>query len=277
MTAAPQTQDLPLTDAQLQQWERDGYMIAPALFSEEDVAIIRDFFDRFATAGEPVPDSWIPSLDPADADDPLKRYPRVMQPHRWNEMCKRYLIDPRIGAVLRQLIGCMPLATQSMYYYKPPGAKGQAFHQDNFYLEVQPDTCYAAWVAIDPVTPENGGLWVAPGTHKMDVVCPEEADAETSFSRHLVEPPTGVKPVPTRMQPGDVLFFNGSLIHGSQPNAHPSLWRRSYICHYMPELSDRISEAYLPAIDFEGQEVHREPTGGGGPCGGAVKISSYAR
>ena len=48
--------------------------------------------------------------------------------------------------------------------FKPPGARGQAFHQDNYYLLVQPYTCVAAWLAVDRSWPENGGLQVCPGT-----------------------------------------------------------------------------------------------------------------
>ena len=48
------------------------------------------------------------------------------------------------------------------------------------------------------------------------------------------------------------LFFNGSLIHGSQPNTHATLWRRSFICHYMPKSSKQIAEWYFPLHDFHG-------------------------
>ena len=51
-------------------------------------------------------------------------------------------------SVLTQLLGVEPLAVQTMLYFKPAGARGQALHQDNFYLRVQPGTCMAAWLAL---------------------------------------------------------------------------------------------------------------------------------
>jgi len=37
-------------------------------------------------------------------------------------------------------------------------SRGQAFHQDNFYLRVKPGTCVAAWVAVDDADEENGSI-----------------------------------------------------------------------------------------------------------------------
>ena len=49
-------------------------------------------------------------------------------------------------------------AAQSMFYFKPPTARGQALHQDNIFLQAHPETCIAAWIAIDDCDGENGGL-----------------------------------------------------------------------------------------------------------------------
>ena len=94
---------------------------------------------------------------PADQakDDILKQYPRIMHPHRFNEVARRYLLDARLGTILADLFQEEPLAAQSMLYFKPAGGRGQALHQDNFYLRVEPGTCIAAWVALDPADRER--------------------------------------------------------------------------------------------------------------------------
>ncbi|MEX0655384.1 MAG: phytanoyl-CoA dioxygenase family protein [Phycisphaeraceae bacterium] len=267
------TTDPPVTlsDAQLTAYEQQGYLIVPGLFDAADVQRLRTFFDDLAERGEPVErngGSWQPDLSDAGRRDPLKRYPRVMHPHRFDKaVCQRYLLDQRVHGVLRALLKQEPVACQSMFYFKPPGARGQAFHQDNFYLAVKPDSCIAAWTAIDPSRPDNGGLFICPGTHRMDLVCPEQAESDQSFTTELVRPPAGIEPVPAELEPGDVLFFNGSVIHGSYPNATQDQWRRSFICHYMPTGSTHISQHYFPLLDFAGREVHREKNTDGGPCG----------
>jgi len=262
-----------MTKDQLAFWNKEGYFIARGLFAASEVATIQQHFEVFSTDGKPVENYWEPDLS---ATDPLKRYPRVMQPHRWDNFTKPYLLDPRVHDILAALLGEEPIAAQSMFYFKPPGARGQAMHQDNFYLQVKPGSCIAAWTAIDPATTGNGGLYVVPGTQNMDVVCPEDAaDESQSFTSHLVRAPKGMKAIPTELQPGDTLFFNGSLIHGSGPNRSKTMWRRSLICHYMPQSARYISKWYFPLFDFAGNVVEYEPSADGGPCGKEFEVVEY--
>ncbi|GAC1366903.1 MAG: hypothetical protein NVS2B12_05680 [Ktedonobacteraceae bacterium] len=206
------------------------------------------------------------SLEEANGDV-LKLYPRILHPHRFNAVAMRYLLDARLAVILQDLLGEEPLAAQSMLYFKPARAKGQALHQDNLYLRVEPGTCLAAWVALDPADRENGGLEVVPGTHKMDLFCPDEADEALSFTRDFVPVPAGLEAVSIDLAPGDVLFFNGSLVHGSQPNRTENRFRRSFICHYIGRSSERMALWYRPILTMQGDVVEIEENVGGGPCG----------
>ncbi len=200
----------------LDDFNDQGHVLVPGMLSPDEVAGLREEFMALH-AGGPIPGHFSPEpQEPGRPYDILRDYPRVMHPHQVNELALRYLLDARFGAVLEELLGEEPLAAQSMFYFKPPGARGQALHQDNFYLRVEPGTCVAAWVALDRVDRANGGLEVVPGTHRMDLFCPEEADPGVSFTRDYVPPPPGLPRVPVDMEPGDVLFFNGSLVHGSR-------------------------------------------------------------
>jgi len=259
----------PLTDEQIAAYHRDGYHIARGLWSADEVAACREAFDALAKRGEPIPFPHDPdhrAWDPEPgSDDPLRRYPRVMHPHFFMDLAMRMMLDRRIEAVLTALIEEQPLATQSMYYFKPPGGKGQALHQDNYYLKVRPKTCIAAWTAIDRSYPENGGLYICPGTHTLEIQCPELANPDESFTTDFVRPPQGIEPVPAVLEPGDVLFFNGCVVHGSRPNTSGG-WRRSFICHYMPASATHISDSYA-VYDFAGNRIARQRAPGGGPCG----------
>ncbi|MET9890901.1 phytanoyl-CoA dioxygenase family protein [Streptomyces sp. NPDC006465] len=198
--------------------------------------------------------------------DPLHVYPRVMHPHRINGLSLRLLLDPRVRDILEILLGEEVLAAQSMFYFKPPGARGQALHQDNFYLRVEPGTCVAAWIACDDIDRANGGLEVVPGTHRMELFCPQEADPALSFAREYVPPPSGLVPVPVDMEPGDVLFFNGSLVHGSGPNRSAGRFRRSFIGHYVGRSTLRIGGFYR-TLTMDGEPVALPESEGAGPCG----------
>ncbi len=265
MTQVKAERALPLTDEEFQAWDRDGFHVSRGLFGADEVAAIRDRFDRMAERREPIEGHW--AYDSA-ATDVLGRYPRVMHPHEIDPANVGIYLDRRVQRVLRQLMGEEIVGCQTMFYFKPPGARGQAFHQDNYYLLVQPYTCIAAWLAVDRSYPENGGLQVCPGTHRMDLECPDHADLSTSFVDDYVAPPEGHEPVGLDLAPGDMLFFTGSVIHGSQPNSTGNEWRRSFISHYMPVSATHIGGWYLPhMMDFDGNPVTRETNAWGGPCG----------
>lgn len=248
----------------------NGFAVARGLFSPEEVAEIRETFMQQAENGpvEGLSDGHHRHCSP---DDPLAFYPRMMHPHKHSDkvvgpLSMRYMLDTRVHDALAGLMGEEPVAAQSMFYFKPPGARGQDLHQDNFYLRVSPGTCYAAWTAIDDADEENGGMMVVPGTHDIAIACPEKADPTVSFTDAHVEPPPGTQPETVRLKAGDVLFFNGSVIHGSYPNTSKDRFRRAFICHYVPSGSAELSKHY-GALSFDGDRISFPEATGGGPCG----------
>ncbi|GIP16650.1 protein involved in biosynthesis of mitomycin antibiotics/polyketide fumonisin [Paenibacillus montaniterrae] len=253
-----------LSEEQKQQFENEGFLIVKGVFTQQQLSEIEETFEEISQ--KVVPGFFEPDLSNASGD-PLKRYPRVMHPHRFNETAKKYMLHPQVLEILQDLYGEPALAAQSMFYYKPPGARGQALHQDNFYLKVEPGNCIAAWTAVDAADEENGGLLVVPKTQDYDIVCPEYADAKESFTTHFVKPPKDQKAMPVVMEPGDVLFFNGNLIHGSYRNKTKDRFRRAFICHYANESATHIGQFYKPLYRADGTEVDLEVNPDGGPCG----------
>jgi phytanoyl-CoA hydroxylase len=255
-----------LDQGQLDQYARDGAIVARRLFSDDEVAGLRDHFMRLRASGTYAGDSAGVPIGNLDAD-PLKRYPRMIHMHRWDEISRHWLLDPRIGAALRQLLGQDPYAVQTMLYFKPAGARGQAMHQDQFYLKVQPGTCMAAWLALDVCDEENGCLQMVPGTQNLPVLCIERANTADSFTDTTVAIPAGKPIVPVLMQPGDVFFFNGSLIHGSRPNRSKDRFRRALIGHYIAGEAETVAKFYHPVLRMDGSEVDLGISERGGPCG----------
>jgi hypothetical protein len=267
-----------LTQDQREQYERDGYVICRGPLSPDEALAIREAFMRQNEHG-PVPGLSDIRTD-FRHDDPLSFYPRMMNPHLHPDLpvgpvAKRYLLDSRLQPILAELLGEEPVAVQTMFYFKPPKSRGQELHQDNFYLRVKPGTCMAAWIAIDDVDAENGGMKVVCGSHRMEVVCPQPADAATSFTREYVPVPDGMTAVHADMQAGDVLFFNGSLIHGSTPNSSATRFRRSLICHYVPRGSQELAHWYSSPMTFAGEVLEIAEAVGGGPCGTAQPSSPH--
>lgn len=245
-------------------YDENGYVVLKGLFPPEEVDVLRTHYMELREAGEYPGDLTGVKVD---SDDPLLRFPRMIHMHYWDDASMKWMLDDRLREALTGLLEGEPLAVQTMVYFKPPGARGQALHQDNYYLRVKPGTCMAAWMALDVCDMENGCMQVAPGSHEWPVLCPETADTSISFTDVTVPLPDGVKPTPVLMDAGDVLFFNGSIVHGSFPNTTKDRFRRALIAHYIEGNSEQISSFYERVFRMDGTEVTVPHSPDGGPCG----------
>lgn len=249
---------------QIQSFREDGFFVARGLFSKEEVGFYIDHFMRLREAGTYPGD--FSGVD-INSIDPLKKYPRMIHMHRWDDTSLKYLIDARISAYLTALDGREPYAVQTMLYFKPPRARGQALHQDQYYLRAQPGTCLAAWLALDDCDEANGCLQVIPGSHAWPLLCTAKADTTQSFTDVTVPLPEGTVAHPVVMAAGDVLFFNGQLVHGSFPNTTENRFRRSLIGHYVNGDANEVARFYHPALRMDGSVIGLGTSEGGGACG----------
>jgi len=245
-------------------YEKQGYAVACQLFTPDEVASLREHFMRLRAQGHHPGD--LVGVD-STSEDPLKRYPRMIQMHRWDEVSLRWLLDERLNHLLSLLIGQELYAVQTMLYFKPPQARGQALHQDQFFLKIQPGTCMAAWLALDQCDEANGCLQVVPRSHHWPVLCTTQADTSLSFTDVTVPLPPQQEIHPVLMEAGDVLFFHGRLVHGSLPNTTFNRFRRALIGHYITGNAEQVTAFMQPVLRMDGTIVTLRATESGGPCG----------
>jgi len=115
-----------------------------------------------------------------------------------------------------------------------------------------PDTLCAAWLAVDRADEENGCLWITPGSQNEPIyptVGRETAvhgDALDDLS--VIENPSHTdervntlarvaakyaeREVAVPVEPGDVIFFQGHILHRSHGNHTQTRFRRSFVGHY---------------------------------------------
>jgi ectoine hydroxylase-related dioxygenase (phytanoyl-CoA dioxygenase family) len=267
-----------VTANEIEQFQQEGYCVARGLFSPEEVAFYRSHYMELRE-GQEHPGDFVGvpiilgntaktgDLLFTDKPDPLKQYPRMIHMHRWDDASLNWLTEPRINEHLTALLGSEPYAVQTMLYFKPPGARGQALHQDQSYLKVQPGTCIAAWLALDDCDEENGCMQIVKGSQNWDVLCTVKADTTRSFTDVTVPLPEGEHAIPIIMKAGDVMFFNGQVVHGSFPNTSADRFRRSLIGHYIVGEAEKVGEFYHPVLRMDGTEVEFGVSQGATACG----------
>ena len=170
-----------------------------------------------------------------------KRLLRIHMLHRQLELHERFMLHPRVLDVLEALIGPDVLAMQTMLFLKAPGAEGQGYHQDSYYIPTFPDSLCGAWLALDRADEENGCMWMTTGSKHEPIYPPTEGygygqrelgDIITVSQRGRdsnddEDATNGLKPIAAKyagqeyacvMEPGDVAFFGGHVLHRSLTN-----------------------------------------------------------
>ena len=181
---------------------------------------------------------------------------RIHMLHREIALHERYLLHPRVLDVLEAINGPDVAALQSMLFLKPPGKVGQGWHQDSYYIPTHPDTLCGAWLAIDDADEYNGAMWMAKGSNSEPIYppCPSSSDGvlRYGFGERLIEDLTHItgasqpddesnalSPIADKydqvlagVKKGDVIFFNGHILHRSKDNVTRDRYRRAFVGHY---------------------------------------------
>jgi phytanoyl-CoA hydroxylase len=178
---------------------------------------------------------------------------RIHMLHRRLAIHQEFMLHPRVLDVVEGLIGPDVLALQTMLFVKRPGSPGQGYHQDSFHIITQPDTLIGAWIALDRADEENGCVWITAGSQSEPVYPDVDESAGHGGDHRLAdifavagaddpdEERNGLTPVAAKyagrevaaeLDPGDVVFFGGRVLHRSHANRSATRSRRSFVGHY---------------------------------------------
>ena len=139
-----------LSRAQIEHYNRDGYLKGIRIFSEAESRENRRYFDdlltRVLAAG-----GTSYSISTAHL-----KYGRVYD----------LLTEPRIVACVRDLLGENVVAWGSHFFCKMPhDGKRVSWHQDASYWPLSPSKAATVWLAIDDADCENACMRFIPGSH----------------------------------------------------------------------------------------------------------------
>ena len=188
---------------------------------------------------------------------------RTFNQHLYDPWALNFLIHPRLAKPLADCMGDEAEAIQTMHFYQ---GSEHPRHQDQYYL---PD-CMSAWIAMVDVTDKNGPLCVQPGSHRGRLITKRDVSMEFSSGEtyedqqanryfpavEKVFMENGVKEIELQANQGDVVLFNGRLIHGGAKVKEPGSPRHALACHYIPYHSENWDRDW-PRIGFNGtRRIH---------------------
>ena len=217
-------------DAQLEQLQakfaEQGYVVLPGVIGQADrarlVDQIRDAIDPLVGPAEFEADVGYPGA-PADRSAPGGKTPRrLLHAYARSDEFKALAANVQVAEVLGYFLAgsfCLSQCHHNCIMTKHPGfSSATLWHQDVRYWSYERPELISAWFALGQETQENGGLWVIPGTHTLDLAAQRlDADLfllpELSENQALIQRAEAVE-----LQAGDVLLFHCRLLHAAGRN-----------------------------------------------------------
>jgi phytanoyl-CoA hydroxylase len=228
----------PLTQEQIDHYDKHGYLLIRKGCSEDMIDAYNAHIYHLRSLPIDEMEPWVKNrmhLENGNYSEKTRFTTRVFCPHQYDSFSLQMMKLPIIRGAVAQLLGDEAMGIQSMYFFKEPGASGQAAHQDYNYIRNEPNTLIGVWMAMDDTDEENGCLWVLPGSHRFgllkhgDVKNRKEHDPDMSE----IEEIDLTQEIPVVMEKGDILIIHNLVVHSSLRNRSPDRWRRANVFHYL--------------------------------------------
>jgi non-heme Fe2+,alpha-ketoglutarate-dependent halogenase len=194
-----------LSVAQIEQFNRNGYLKSIRIFDQAESLENRRYFDdllarTLASGGTSY------SISTAHL-----KYGRVYD----------LLTDRRIVAYVRDLLGENVIAWGSHFFCKMPhDGKRVSWHQDASYWPLSPSKTATVWLAIDDADRENACMRFIPGTHRFGHLTYRltENDDTNVLNQSVENAEEFGEPIDVELKAGEISIHNDLLLHGSEAN-----------------------------------------------------------
>ncbi|MHB1606763.1 MAG: ectoine hydroxylase [Leptospirales bacterium] len=255
-------EDSPIDPERIRRFDRDGYLVIPKLFREEELAVFRSELDRVRE------DQAVKHSEKTIREPKSDSVRSVFAIHRDNALFSRVSRDERIVGVARFILGGDVYIHQSRLNFKP-GFTGEAFywHSDfeTWHIEdgMPRMRALSCSVLLTDNEPYNGPLMLIPGSHRHFIHCvgetpenhyrqslrkqeygvPDQESLKELVDRYGIDSATGPA--------GTVVFFDCNMMHGSNGNITPL--PRSNLFYVYNHVDNALKESlreHPPRPDF---------------------------
>ena len=213
--------DVSPSDAEIEFFQENGFLVVERLTSDEELAWIRSIFEHIfdpgqaAEPGAPIDRS---GTLPEDAPSELSQafFPELRFPDLLNTAHAR---NARRYAAALLGIGEERVSSWGHMIKKPPGGRAALWHQDHAYW--QPELDYWAlgvWLPLDDVSEDMGAMQFIPGSHKAGLLPHRHEDAPVENVLVVDLPVDTSAAVACPLPAGGATFHHFQTLHYTAPN-----------------------------------------------------------
>ncbi|MBV2355137.1 ectoine hydroxylase [Streptomyces sp. J2-1] len=222
----------PVGTADLESFERDGFLALDQLITPDEVAVYRAELDRL------VSDPAVRADDRSIVESSSQEIRTVFEVHRISEVFAALARDERVVGRARQILGSDVYVHQSRINVKPGfGASGFYWHSDFETWHAEDGLPNMRTVSVSIALTENydtnGGLMIMPGSHRTFLGCAGETPKDNyKKSLQMQDAGTPSDEALTKMageygirlftgRAGSATWFDCNAMHGSGDNITP--------------------------------------------------------
>ncbi|MEY4565118.1 MAG: hypothetical protein RLY14_88 [Planctomycetota bacterium] len=203
----PATNENPkvLTKAQVEGFNKDGYVAPLNIYSTSEITAIREYFDallqRVVAAGG---NSY-----------------SISSAHLTYGPVYDILTNPKIVDYVADILGDDVIAWGSHFFCKMPrDGKAVAWHQDASYWPLSPSKALTVWLAIDDADQENACMKFIAGSHHKGHLTyrPSDAAEHNVLNQSIDNAEQYGEVVLDELKAGQASMHSDLLLHGSEAN-----------------------------------------------------------
>lgn len=224
-----------VTEDEIRAYEEDGIVCLREMFDA-------DWVERLRAAAEDCmgkPGPMVQELATAQKDK--GRFFADIYVWTYNDDCRAYVFQSPAAKIAAAMMRSQQICIFfDQWLVKEPGTPTRTpWHHDLPYWPVNGNQICTVWLALDPVTAENGSVEYIKGSHRWEQRY--RAQSFTGDTRYKEELP----PVPDidarrdefsfaqfDMQPGDCTVHHGLTVHGAPGNATSAARRRALVSRW---------------------------------------------
>lgn len=213
-----------LSPDQVRFFEEEGYLATGPLTTPDEVAWLREVYDRIfrEQAGRNEGNQF--DLAGTDEDGKEASLPQILQPAKYAPELNDSQLLKNVTTVAKQLLGDGATTGFAHAIFKPARTGAPTpWHQDAGYWN--PALLYrsiSVWVPLQEATPENGCMQFIPRSHRTREVVRHRSINDDprihGLELHPDELHRVANPVACPLPPGGATFHGGYMLHYTAPN-----------------------------------------------------------